>query len=303
MCIRDREDTEYTGSIVVATRIQMENPPNQMRFGESETALGSWMSFSEWGEFTFGSSVNAMKYVYAQVRFGTQESKIAVDSIILDTRPPTVSDIYAFDLTTGDRHYSTSREIGFKAIGANDPPPGIIGAMLIAEDADFTVNLQKCPIDLTDTTAIYIASEEPNIPEDAAASGAVRQDARQFWVKLLDRAENAAEHIKMPSIVIDLDEALVTNFPNPFNPNIEPTIVRVKGLPTGGTVEVSIYDNYGNLVIRLTESASSGSKTVDVLWDGKNGKGDPVAGGVYVAVVDVEGEVIKRKIAVWKGGE
>lgn len=298
----DLEDSDYCGEVTVATHVMMDNPPDYMRFGESASGLGSWMDYSEYGEFTFSSSLNQMKYVYAQIRYGTQESKIAVDSIILDTQNPSVSNIEAFDISTGDRYYSDDVEIGFKAYGASDPNPGIVGAMLIAEDADFTLNVQKCELDLTDTTCTYTASELADIDDDASASGEIRQDARVFWVKLLDRAENPAS-IKMPAIVIDLDEELVTNFPNPFDPTEEPTIVRVKGISIGGSVEVSIYDNYGNLVWNTTVSALGGSKTVDVLWNGKNGKGDVVAGGVYVAIVEVEGEIIKRKIAVWKGGE
>ncbi len=298
----DLEDSEYCGELTVATHIMMDNPPDYMRFGESASGLGSWMAFSEFGEFTFGSSLNGMKFVYAQVRYGSQESKIALDSIILDTQNPSVSNIVAFDISTGDRYYSDDREIGFKAMGASDAPPGKIGSMLVAEDAAFSVNLQRCPIDLADSTCTYTASELPDIAEGSVAGGAIRQDARTFWVKLLDKAENESQ-LKTPSIVIDLDKDLVTNFPNPFNPNIEPTIVRIKGLATGGSVELNIYDNYGNLVWNTSATAPGGSKIVDIRWDGKNGKGDPVAAGVYIAVVEVEGKVIKRKLAVWKGGE
>ena len=298
----DLEDSEYCGEMTVATVIDMDNPPDYMRFGESPSSLGSWIAYSMFGEFTFSSSANGMKHVYAQIRYGTQESKIEVDSIILDTQNPGVSNIEAFDISSGDEYYSDDRTIGFKAIGAHDASPGVIGAMLVAEDADFNVNVQKCALDLSDSTCTYQASESPVIVEGAAASGSVRQDARTFWVKLLDRAENEAP-VKTPSIVIDLDKDLVTNFPNPFNPKVEPTIVRIKGLDMGQSVELSIYDNYGNLVWKTTTSAAGGSKAVDILWDGNNGKGDAVASGIYVAVVDVGGEVFKRKIAVWKGGE
>ena len=298
----DIEDSEYCGEMTVATLIDMENPPSYMRFGESPTALGSWIDYSIFGEFTFSSSANGMKHVYAQIRYGTQESKIEVDSIILDTRNPGVSNIKAFDISSGDEYYSNEQTIGFKAIGANDTPPGVIGAMLVAEDADFSLNVQKCPIDLTDSTCTYTASEDREIAEGATASGSERQDARTFWVKLLDRAENEAP-VRLPAIVIDLDEDIVTNFPNPFDPTVEPTIVRVKGLDVGESVDVYIYDNYGNLVWNKTESSLGGSKAVDILWDGNNGKGDVVARGIYIAVVEVDGEVYKRKIAVWKGGE
>jgi len=298
----DTTDSDYCGEQTVMTVINIPNPPSMMRFGESETGLGAWMPYDRHGYFSFGSGSEGTKYVYAQVKFGTQESKVEVDSIILDTTNPTVADIVAFDLTSGDENYSDEKTIGFKAIGARDNSPGIIGALLVSEDPDYTVNVQKCELDLADTTTTYLASDEPYIPEDSEPSGDVRQDARVFWVKLLDRAENAAP-VKTPAIVIDLDTKTLTNFPNPFNPDEQPTLIRVKGLDSGQNVEVSVYDNYGNLVYKTNTNAPSGSVAVDIVWDGKNGQGDIVAGGVYVAVVEIDGDVYKRKIAVWKSSE
>ncbi|RKZ31592.1 hypothetical protein DRQ36_01475 [bacterium] len=302
----DTDDDEYCSERTVMTKIDIPDDPDEMRFGLSPTSLGTWTAFSENSYFSIGSGADGVKWVFAQVRFGTQESKIESTSIILDTHAPSVGNIVAFDITSGDEYYSDERLVGFKAIDATDETPGVIGALLIAEDSDFTVNLQKCDFDSVDGTVgycTYEASEEPYIPEGTEPSGAIRQDARVFWAKLLDRAENPAPQIKQPAIVIDLDDKTITNFPNPFNPDIEPTLIRVKGLDAGATVEVSVYDNYGNLVVKKSKTAESGSKAVDILWDGKNGQGDVIAGGVYVAVVDIGGEIFKRKIAVWKGGE
>lgn len=302
----DTDDAEYCGELTVMTKIDIANPPTEMRFGESPTGLGSWMPYTQEGYFRLGSSVNGMKFVYAQVRFGTSTSKIEVDSIILDTQPPTVGNIIAFDLETGDPNYTENFIIGLKATGCSDNYT--IGSIFIAEDPAFTVNAVRCDFDsITAGGSIgwttYEVSREPYIPEGLEPSGAIRQDARRFWAKLLDRAENAAVQIKQPSIVIDLDELTISNFPNPFNPDIEPTFIRVKGIGAGESVEVSVYDNYGNLVWRTTKAAEPNSKALDILWDGKNGQGDKIASGVYIAVVESGGEIFKRKIAVWKGGE
>lgn len=300
--IDDTLDSDYCGECTVMTVITIPNPPDQMRFGSSPSALGAWMPYSRTSTYRFPLCVDGMKYVFAQVRYGAQTSRIESDSIILDQIPPTISAVTAFDITTGDPNYSDDRTIGLKAIGARDTPPGKIGALLVSEDPAFTVNVQKCPLNLADSTATYIALQSPTIPEDETPSGEVRQDARTFYVKLLDRAENYAP-VRNAYIVIDLDENKLTNFPNPFDPDKEPTFIRVKGIETNQSVEVSVYDNYGNLVWKTSASPPAGSRSVDILWNGKNGKGDVIASGVYVAVVDVGGKTFKRKIAVWKGGE
>lgn len=302
----DTDDSEYCGELTVMTVIDIDDPPDEMRFGESPTALGSWMPFTENGYFTLGSSANGMKHVYAQVRYGIDESQIQVDSIILDTQIPTVGNIIAYDLESGDPNYTEEFTIGLMATGCSDNFE--IGSIFIAEDADFTHNAVQADFDSVSADGstgwtTYEVSEEPYIPEGTDPTGAIRQDARRFWAQLMDRAENPAAQIKQPSIVIDLDDLTLSNFPNPFNPDIEPTLIRVKGLETGESVEVNVYDNYGNLVWSNTKTAESNSKALDILWDGKNGQGDKIASGVYVAIVETDGEVFKRKIAVWKGGE
>jgi len=303
----DNEDSDYCGELSIMTVIDIANPPSEMRFGESPTGLGSWMPYTQEGWFRLGSSANGMKYVYAQVRFGTTDfSQIEVDSIILDTQVPSVGNIIAYNLASGDPNYTEEFTIGLEASGCSDNYE--IGSIYISEDASFSVNAQRCDFDSVSTSGAigwttYEVSEEPYIEEGAESGDEIRQDARRFWAKLLDRAENAAPQIKNPSIVIDLDDLTLSNFPNPFDPGVEPTIIRVKGLDVGQSVELNVYDNYGNLVWKVTESAPAGSKAMDILWDGKNGQGDLIASGVYVAVVDVGGEIIKRKIAIWKGGE
>ena len=66
-------------------------------------------------------------------------------------------------------------------------------------------------------------------------------------------------------------------FPNPFNPMLEGTTIR---LAQPDETEVRIYDFFGNLVRRLNEKITN----YDFAWDGKNGNGDYVANGGYIVV-------------------
>ncbi|MEK7347402.1 MAG: Ig-like domain-containing protein [Candidatus Eisenbacteria bacterium] len=97
----------------------------------------------------------------------------------------------------------------------------------------------------------------------------------------------------------------VTNYPNPFHPPLEPTTIAYK-LDDLATVTIRIYTQSGNLVKRVvldrgTPGGLAGLN--EVLWDGKNGKGEVVSSGGYIALIEAQGtgetmHVIRRKIAV-----
>lgn len=96
----------------------------------------------------------------------------------------------------------------------------------------------------------------------------------------------------------------VTNYPNPFHPGEEPTTIAYK-LDDFASVTIRIYTQTGKLVKRMTfdRGAPGGMAGLnEVVWDGKNGKGDIVSSGGYVALIEAQGtgetmHVIRRKIA------
>jgi len=76
--------------------------------------------------------------------------------------------------------------------------------------------------------------------------------------------------------VID-DYALLPNYPNPFNPETSITYL----LKESSRVRLEIYNVLGQLVkVLADESQPSGRYTVT--WDGRDGRGIPVAGGIYI---------------------
>ena len=73
------------------------------------------------------------------------------------------------------------------------------------------------------------------------------------------------------------------NYPNPFNPGKQPTSI-VYYAPNTGAVTVKIFTITGKLVRTLTgQVTTTGSN--EIVWDGKNGRGQTVRNGVYVAVI------------------
>ena len=97
----------------------------------------------------------------------------------------------------------------------------------------------------------------------------------------------------------------VTNYPNPFHAGSEGTTIAYK-LDDMANVTLRIYTTTGSLVRRevFTKDAQGGKQGLNEwVWDGKNGKGEFVSSGGYVAFIEAQGtgetvNVIRRKIAV-----
>jgi len=96
----------------------------------------------------------------------------------------------------------------------------------------------------------------------------------------------------------------VTNYPNPFHPSDGPTVIAWK-LDDDATVTLRIFTQTGDLVLRRTfaRGATGGTTGLNEFsWDGRNGRGDLVASGGYVALIEAQGtgetlHVMRRKIA------
>jgi len=70
--------------------------------------------------------------------------------------------------------------------------------------------------------------------------------------------------------------SLSQNYPNPFNPS---TTIRFS-LPSAGEAKIEVYNVLGRLVsVPFDGYASAG--TNEVMWNGKNNSGAPVASGIY----------------------
>ncbi len=101
----------------------------------------------------------------------------------------------------------------------------------------------------------------------------------------------------------------VSNFPNPFDPTKEVTkLILPINSDDGSTVRISIFDPFGNLVHKKEVfcngrfAGGDSEDTPGLIWDGRNDRGELVADGGYICVIDVlkTGEQYKRKIAVVK---
>ncbi|NIP43853.1 MAG: hypothetical protein GWO41_15780, partial [candidate division Zixibacteria bacterium] len=93
------------------------------------------------------------------------------------------------------------------------------------------------------------------------------------------------------------------NYPNPFNPDIEPTSI-VYYLPTASDVELTIYTLIGEEVFSTSIPSGSpgaqGGMINNIPWDGRNDDALEVREGVYLAIIKYSGGEARTKIAVVK---
>ncbi|MFH0992048.1 MAG: FlgD immunoglobulin-like domain containing protein, partial [bacterium] len=69
---------------------------------------------------------------------------------------------------------------------------------------------------------------------------------------------------------------LQQSYPNPFNPR---TTIEYE-IPSQGNVELTIYDTLGKVVRKMIEKEQKAG-SYRVVWDGRDGKGNTVASGLY----------------------
>ncbi|TMQ70917.1 MAG: hypothetical protein E6K80_07065 [Candidatus Eisenbacteria bacterium] len=138
-------------------------------------------------------------------------------------------------------------------------------------------------------TADFLSPRQPEHDQIRAISGSLQSD------------------LDLETAFVDPNAAggHVTNYPNPFHPPQQSTIIAYK-LADNASVTLRIFTMSGDLVLRKTfdNGGPGGIQGLnEYTWDGKNGKGDVVASGGYIALIEAEAKgatlhVIRRKIAV-----
>jgi len=89
---------------------------------------------------------------------------------------------------------------------------------------------------------------------------------------------------------------LTQAYPNPFNP--ETTIDYA--VRESGDVAIRIYNVAGKLVRTLLEEERAAGDEGKVVWDGRDGTGQPCPSGVYFYRIETPGWVGARKLVLLK---
>jgi hypothetical protein len=112
-------------------------------------------------------------------------------------------------------------------------------------------------------------------------------------VVLTDESEVISQTVTVKTKVYKL--TLHQNHPNPFNPSTAISFT----LPKRTMVTLSIYNVSGTLVATLVdETIDDGFK--EVLWDGKDARGNPVSSGVYFYRLTAGDKTLTKKMVLLK---
>jgi hypothetical protein len=116
-----------------------------------------------------------------------------------------------------------------------------------------------------------------------------------------------AAQLEIETAFVDPDAAggTLTSYPNPFHPDERPTVIAYV-LETDAHVRLRLWTLSGGLVLDrefAPGSAHGRAGLNEFSWDGRNGKGDPVASGGYILMVEAEAggttlHTMRRKIGV-----
>ena len=136
-----------------------------------------------------------------------------------------------------------------------------------------------------------------------------KDSGKKIAIALYDSQQNQGNALSsLVTIVLDDDFASTfKNFPNPFNPNRPPAQTEFRyNLKESANVTLKILTLFGEPVYEVnyaasTPEGSASGRLNTIYWDGKNGKGEIVMNGVYLAVITTSnGDIATRKVAVIK---
>jgi len=116
-------------------------------------------------------------------------------------------------------------------------------------------------------------------------------ERKVVYARLVDRAGNESAFSTMEIMY----EKGAHCYPNPFNPDSGEMTNFVYRLSGPQSVKINVYDKFGNLVFRKSANGVRGWN--ETAWDGRSGRGDIVASGGYICVIEGEREY-KCKVAV-----
>ena len=224
--------------------------------------------------------------------------------LTLDITIPAVPNNNAPTFTDGT---STTRSIAENtAAGTN------IDGLVSATDAD-TGDTLTYYLDGTDAAAFSIVKTSGQLQTSAAldyetkasytvtvavSDGKGGTDSITVTINVADIAA-AAPSVKLPPVV-PMNTALLTNFPNPFNPE---TWIPYQ-LAEPAEVTLTIYDVRGVVVRRLELGHQLAgmyhSRSRAIHWDGRNAFGEKVASGLYFYTLKAGDFTATRKLLIRK---
>jgi hypothetical protein len=186
-------------------------------------------------------------------------------------------------LITGDRGYFPGDYVGLDVAGDD-----FVAAFTIANDLGLPLEFPQDPtvLEVDTHNRQDIVFTRVSIGSALAGSASLAAGDQSTGLAL-----NSFETMEQPDRV-----TLHDNVPNPFNPS---TTIAFD-LPGASTVRLEIFDVLGRRVRTLIAGEGYPAGRHDVVWDGKNSRGESVATGVYLYRLSTEGFVDTKRMVLMK---
>jgi hypothetical protein len=208
----------------------------------------------------------------------------APDALYHDIGPFTTENIITsyspvsgdFDMITLDEHFVWDGERNILVDTAFSPVPTVnsSGQMRIISESSGYRFIWHVSEDMTETATTTVLPYKPQIRIYHGQSVA-------DYDQIVEKQTNIS---------------VSQNFPNPFNPNTNFTLVVHNPL---SVVNISIYNTRGQHIRTLVEKPFERGE-YSIFWDGTNNFGDTVCSGIYLFRVVSDGESITKKMVMLK---
>ena len=164
-------------------------------------------------------------------------------------------------------------------------------------------------VNIFDLTLVAQGIGKTSAAAPAVATGRVDATTIEAWITLARLEDDGSIAFRqgiqnlqnlLASLIIPQETALLANYPNPFNP--ETWIPYQLAAPAG--VTLTIYDTNGGAVRRLEIGHQPAGlyqrRSRAVYWDGRNGRGESVASGIYFYTLKADEFTATRKMLIRK---
>ena len=163
-------------------------------------------------------------------------------------------------------------------------------------------------VNIFDLTLVAQGIGKSTAAAPAVATGRVDATTIEVWIAQARLADDGSIAFRqgianlevLLASMIPQETALLPNYPNPFNP--ETWIPYQLAVPA--EVTLTIYDTNGEAVRRLEvghqPTGMYQSRSRALYWDGRNGRGESVASGLYFYTLSAGEFTATRKMVVQK---
>ena len=164
-------------------------------------------------------------------------------------------------------------------------------------------------VNIFDLTLVAQGIGKSTAAAPAVATGRVDAATIEAWIAGARLADDGSIAFRqgianleylLASLIVPQETALLPNYPNPFNP--ETWIPYQLAVPA--EVTLTIYDMNGGAVRRLAMGHQPAGlyqrRSRALYWDGRNGRGESVASGIYFYTLKADEFTATRKMLIRK---